>query len=84
MESIYHQNATTTHRIRKEIQDSEESIAALAKRISLNPKTVTKWRARDTTADKKSGPRDPHSGRPVPHGRTDHLRVSAHDTIAAS
>lgn len=39
MGSILHSNAKTTPKLRKEIQDSKESIAALAKRLSLNPKT---------------------------------------------
>jgi hypothetical protein len=42
MVSLPHANARTTPRIRKEIQDSEESIATLAARLSLNPKTVSK------------------------------------------
>ena len=42
MDSIHHANAKTTTRIRKEIQDSKESIDALAKRLSLNKKTVFK------------------------------------------
>jgi transcriptional regulator with XRE-family HTH domain len=44
MGSVPHANAKTTPRIREEIQNSKESIAALAKRLSLNPKTVLKWR----------------------------------------
>ncbi len=40
MGNIYHANAKTTTRIRKEIQTSQETIAQLAERLSLNPKTV--------------------------------------------
>ena len=39
MGNLYHANAKTTARIRKEIQDSEETLAQLARRLSLNPKT---------------------------------------------
>ena len=58
MGSLQHANARTTPRVRKEIQDSKESIAALAARLSLNPKTVTKWRDADGVEDGKSGPID--------------------------
>jgi transposase InsO family protein len=61
MGSIQHANATTTARIRKEIQDSSETISALAQRLSLNPKTVSKWRKAGRVEDLKSGPSNPHS-----------------------
>jgi len=38
MGNILHLNAKTTIRIRKEIQESKESILKLAKKYSLNPK----------------------------------------------
>ena len=41
MGNIQHANAKITPRIRKEIQESKETIAELAVRLSLNPKTVT-------------------------------------------
>lgn len=55
MGSILHGNAKTTPRIREEIRNSKESIATLAKRLSLNPKTVAKWRKSSSVEDKKSG-----------------------------
>lgn len=61
MGSIHHANAKTTARIRKEIQESPESIAVLAKRLSLNPKTVSKWRNAGRVEDHKSGPASPRS-----------------------
>ncbi len=61
MGNIQHANAKTTPRIRKEIQESEESISELATRLSLNPKTVTKWKNAGRTTDKKSGPTHPKS-----------------------
>jgi transposase len=61
MGNIQHANAKTTPRIRKEIQESEETISELASRLSLNPKTVTKWKKAGRTEDKKSGPTIPKS-----------------------
>ncbi len=57
MASILHANAKTTPRIRKEIQDSKESIAQIAKRLGLNPKTVLKWKHANSLEDNKSGPK---------------------------
>lgn len=57
MASILHANAKTTPRIRKEIQDANESIAALAARLGLNPKTVAKWKKASSTQDGLSGPK---------------------------
>ena len=61
MVSILHANAKTTPRVRKEIQESQESIAALAKRLHLNPKTVHKWKRADAVDDRRSGPQRPRS-----------------------
>ena len=55
MGSILHGNAKTTPKVREEIRNSQESIAALAKRLSLNPKTVMKWRKAASVEDGKSG-----------------------------
>lgn len=57
MGSILHANAKTTPRIREEIQNSQESILALAERYKLNPKTIIKWKNADSLEDKKSGPK---------------------------
>ena len=56
MENIQHANAKTTPRIRKEIQDSKESLVKLAKKYSLNVKTVAKWKNRKNTEEKRTGP----------------------------
>jgi transposase-like protein len=61
MASIYHGNAKTTVKIREEIRDSKESVAKLAARLNLNPKTVQKWRKAGRVEDKKSGATEPHS-----------------------
>jgi transposase-like protein len=43
MAQLLHGSATTT----AEFQSSKESVAALARRHGVNPKTVAKWRKRD-------------------------------------
>ena len=61
MAAVLHGSARTTPRIRAELQRSKESTRTLAARYRLNPKTVAKWRARQTTTDAVMGPRDPRS-----------------------
>ena len=56
MSNKIHGRARTTPEIRREIQKSNESIAVLAKRYNINPKTVIKWKNRTSVQDKKSGP----------------------------
>ncbi len=58
---IHHANARTTARIRQEIQNSSESLAALAGRYGINHKTVLRWKHADGVEDKKSGPKNPRS-----------------------
>ena len=50
-----------TAAIRRAIQHSQESLRVLARRHGINPKTVAKWRKRDSTADRRTGPRCPKS-----------------------
>ena len=57
MGNILHGGAKTTPKIRKEIQGSDKSIAALARQFGLNPKTVRYWKNSNTVGDKKSGPK---------------------------
>ena len=47
MGQLLHGSARMTEAVRRAIQDSQESIAALAERYDLNPKTVHKWKKRD-------------------------------------
>lgn len=47
--------------VRRAIQDSQESLRALARRHGINPKTVAKWRQRRTLDDRKTGPKEPRS-----------------------
>src|SRR5215204_6428120 len=56
-----HGSARTTPRVRAELQASKEKTNALAERYGLTRTTVTKWRARTSTADAPMGPRNPRS-----------------------
>jgi hypothetical protein len=53
--------ATTTEAVRRAIQNSQESLRALAKRYGINPKTVAKWKKRETVADLPTGPKEAKS-----------------------
>ena len=57
MGQLLHGSATTTETVRRAIQNSQESIAKLAKRYNLNPATVAKWKRRDFVHDAKMGPK---------------------------
>jgi hypothetical protein len=61
MGQVLYGSATTLDPIRRAIQNSQASLRALAERHGINPKTVAKWRKRDTTADRPTGPSAPHS-----------------------
>ncbi len=61
MGQVRHGSATTTHAIRAAIQRSQASTAALSREIGINPKTVAKWRKRETVEDRRTGPKDPRS-----------------------
>ena len=43
------------------IQRSEESVRALARRYSISPTTLQKWRKREVVTDRPMGPAEPHS-----------------------
>lgn len=57
MGQVLHQCAKTTHTIRAEIQNTEASVAELAKRYHINFKTVLKWKHREGVKDAPMGPR---------------------------
>jgi hypothetical protein len=57
MGSVLHGIAATTPRIRKEMQDAQESLATLAKRYRINEKTVLHWKHADGVDDNKSDPK---------------------------
>lgn len=61
MGQILHGSATTTEAIRREIQNSQESLRVLAKRHYINPKTVAKWKKRLAVIDLPTGPKSPKS-----------------------
>jgi len=61
MGQFLHGSATTTEAVRRAIQRSEESVRALARRYSICPTTVQKWRKREIVTDLPMGPADPHS-----------------------
>jgi transposase-like protein len=44
MGHMLHARARTTPEVRREIQNSQESLISLARRYGVNPKTVGKWR----------------------------------------
>ncbi len=61
MGQVRHGSATTTHAIRAAIQRSEASLATLSRESGINPKTVAKWRKRQTLEVMKTGPNEPRS-----------------------
>ena len=61
MVQILHPSASTTEATRKNIQNSQKSIAKLAKQYGINPKTVVKWKKRNFVQDAPRGPKNPHS-----------------------
>jgi transposase InsO family protein len=61
MGQVHPGGATTTAAVRRAIQQSQESLRALARRHGINPKTVAKWKGRSSVADQRTGPKDPRS-----------------------
>ncbi|WP_241691170.1 IS481 family transposase [Roseovarius sp. A46] len=61
MGQVRHGSATTTHAVRAAIQRSQASLSELSRDLGINPKTVAKWRKRQTVEDQKTGPRTPRS-----------------------
>ena len=61
MGQILHGCATTTEAVGRAIQNSQESLRALAKRYGINQKTVAKWKQRETVADLPTGPKEAKS-----------------------
>ena len=57
MGQILHGCARTTEAVRREIQNSKESMKALSERLGLNYKTVSKWKHRDFVHDMPMGPK---------------------------
>jgi hypothetical protein len=61
MAQLLHGSATTTQRLREEFRDSQETVAELARRYGVNPKTVAKWRQRNDVEDLPMGPSERRS-----------------------
>jgi transposase-like protein len=61
MGQVRHGSATTTHAVRAAIQRPQASIAELSRELGINPKTVAKWRKRQTVKGRKTGPKEPRS-----------------------
>jgi transposase InsO family protein len=61
MVQVLHGCAKTTHAVRAELQRSQASAAALAERFGINPKTVLKWRKRESVLDCPMGPKEARS-----------------------
>jgi transposase InsO family protein len=61
MGQILHGSAATTHAVRAAIQRSQASIAELSRTYGVNPKTVAKWKKRETVDDAPMGPKEHRS-----------------------
>jgi transposase-like protein len=61
MGQLLHGSARTTAAVRRTIQPSQESLAQLAKRDDVNPKTVAKWKKRAHVHDARMRPTQCHS-----------------------
>src|SRR5690348_7081571 len=53
----------TTAAIRLAIRDSQESLRTLAKRYGIDPKTVAKWKKRESAVDLARGPKPGRHGK---------------------
>jgi hypothetical protein len=65
-----HSCATTTPRVRRAIQASEETNIVLAKRHGVNRKTIAKWKAREFIFDERLGPKKARSSLLTLHDET--------------
>src|SRR5271154_841232 len=61
MGQVLHRSTTTTEAVRRAIQHSQESMRSLARRHGINPKTVAKWKKRESAVDRRTGPSVPRS-----------------------
>lgn len=55
MGQVLHKRATTTHAIRAAIQRSDATIQELSELYNINPKTVLKWKHRESVEDSAMG-----------------------------
>lgn len=61
MGQVLHAKARTTHEVRRDIYNSQESIMKTAQRFNVNPKTIVKWKKRKDPYDLPMGPKNPRS-----------------------
>src|ERR687891_1717022 len=61
MGQLLHGSARTAAAVRRAIQHRQASLAKLAKRYDLNPKTVATWQKRTQVHDAPMGPKQPRS-----------------------
>ncbi|WP_310620135.1 IS481 family transposase [Flexibacterium corallicola] len=61
MGQVLHGSATTTHAVRSAIQKSDATIKELSRRYNINPKTVMKWKHRNSVEDQPMGRKNPRS-----------------------
>jgi hypothetical protein len=61
MGQLLHRSACTTAAVCRAIQHSQESLAKLAARYDLHPKTIAKWKKRTYVHDAPMGSKQPHS-----------------------
>lgn len=52
-----HPSTRATRAVRRAIRDSQDSLRVLARRYGLNPKTVAKWKQRESAEDLPRGPK---------------------------
>lgn len=52
-----HGSATTTEKVRRAIQESDESLRVLARRYGVAQNTVVKWKKRNFVTDIRPGPK---------------------------
>ena len=83
MGQVLHRSATTTEAVRRTIQHSQESMRSLARRHGINPKTVAKWKKRESTADRRTGPTIPRSTVLIGGTGSHHRRVSQAHLVTA-
>ena len=61
MGQVLYGSATTMEAVRRAIQNTQESLRALAKHYGINQKTVAKWKRRTCVAHLPTGPKDANS-----------------------
>lgn len=75
-----HRSTSTTAEIRIAIRDSQESLRTLAKRYGINPKTVAKWKKRESAIDLPRGSTTGH-GKLTPEEESIIVRFREHTLL---